>query len=74
MYFQYPLSFATKTIRIAHGRGIARVDTRQILVTRDLCVGELADQVTRDRATKNPSSFLSRLFGEGIEFSPCNLG
>ena len=74
MYFQYPVPFATKTIGIAHGCGIARVDTHQILLARDLCVGKLADQMPRDDAAKNPSSFLGRLFGKGIEFSPRNVG
>lgn len=68
------MPFATESIRIAHRLRIARVDTGQVFVARNLRVGEFADQMPRDRTAKNPSRFLGRLFGEGIEFSSRNLG
>jgi hypothetical protein len=40
------------------------VDTRQILVAGNLCVGELADQVAGDHAAENPSGIRGRLTGQ----------
>jgi hypothetical protein len=69
MDFQNPVPLATESIRIAHRLGIAQVDTRQILVARNLCVSEFADQVPSDRAPKNPSGFRGCGCREGIELS-----
>jgi hypothetical protein len=65
--FQNPVPLAAKLVRIAHPFRVSRMDAIQVFIAGDVCVSELADEMARDSATKNPSRFRSRFLRKRVQ-------
>jgi hypothetical protein len=68
------VAFAAKFVRIAHSFWISGLDAIQVLVAGDMRMGELAHEMARDGATKNPAGFRSRSLRKRVQFGAGQSG